>query len=94
MLTGSMGLGHALFPAVSTGMLLILWSDGLISSSLTRASGRLPLNNWPAFQVPSELFPTWVCLSSAGTFPKSCLVQSKFRSPCSGAEMLCVTDCR
>lgn len=85
-----MALGHALFPAVSPGTLLILLSDGLTSSSSTSSS--LPLNNQPAFQIPSELFPTRVCLSSAGTFPKFCLVQSKFRSPCSGAKMLRITD--
>lgn len=44
-LTGSMGLGHVLFPAVSTGTLLNVLSDGLASSSLTRASGKLPMNN-------------------------------------------------
>lgn len=92
MLTGSMGLGHALFPAVSTGTLLNVLFDGLTSSSLTRASVRLPMNNQPAFQVPSELFLTWVCVWFAGTFPKVCLIQSKFRSPCSSAKMLCITD--
>lgn len=33
MLAGSMGLGHALFPAVSTGTLLTVLSDSLTSSS-------------------------------------------------------------
>lgn len=90
MLAGSVGLGHELFPAISTGTLLTVPFNGLTPSYPARDRGSLPMNSSPAFQSPLELFLPRVCLLSAGTFPKFCCVQSKFRSPGCGAKSLCI----
>lgn len=45
MLAGSVGSGHELFPAVSTGTLLTVPFDGLTPSSPTRDRGSLPMNS-------------------------------------------------
>lgn len=45
MLPGSVGLGHELFPAVSTGTLLTVPFNGLTPSSPARDRGSLPMNS-------------------------------------------------
>lgn len=45
MLSGSVGLGHELFPAVSAGTLLAVPFNGLTPSSPAGDRGSLPMNS-------------------------------------------------